>query len=65
MDENFVAKVGDFGFARAGPQGKDTAPQMTATVIGTSAYMAPEAIQRDISAKLDSYSYGVVSALFI
>ena len=33
----------------------------TQVVTGTAAYLAPEAYQHDISIKLDSYSYGVVS----
>jgi len=33
----------------------------TTTVLGTSAYMAPEAFRGDVSVKLDTFSYGVVS----
>jgi serine/threonine protein kinase len=35
----------------------------TTTVLGTSAYMAPEAFRGDVSVKLDTFSYGVVSLL--
>ncbi|KAG8301157.1 Interleukin-1 receptor-associated kinase 4 [Homalodisca vitripennis] len=33
---------------------------MTTTVIGTSAYMAPEAHRGDVSVKMDIFSFGVV-----
>jgi serine/threonine protein kinase len=33
----------------------------TTTVLGTSAYMAPEAFRGDVSIKLDTFSFGVVS----
>jgi len=33
----------------------------TTTVLGTSAYMAPEAFRGDVSVKLDTFSFGVVS----
>jgi serine/threonine protein kinase len=35
----------------------------TTTVVGTSAYMAPEAFRGDVSVKLDTFSFGVVSWL--
>jgi serine/threonine protein kinase len=35
----------------------------TTTVLGTSAYMAPEAFRGDVSVKLDTFSFGVVSWL--
>lgn len=33
---------------------------MTSIVIGTSAYMSPEAFRGDISVKLDVFSFGIV-----
>ncbi|XP_013418258.1 interleukin-1 receptor-associated kinase 4-like [Lingula anatina] len=59
LDCNMVPKVGDFGFARTG-SANPASMKMTTTVIGTSAYMAPEAVKFDISIKLDTFSYGVV-----
>ncbi|XP_014275275.1 interleukin-1 receptor-associated kinase 4 isoform X1 [Halyomorpha halys] len=59
LDENLVAKVGDFGLVKAGkPLGKVT--MYTSTVVGTSAYMAPEAFKGEISTKGDVFSFGVV-----
>lgn len=60
LDESFVPKVGDFATARLAPSGSSTTVASTKLVIGTSAYMAPEAIRFDISAKLDSFAFGVV-----
>nr|BBE08133.1 serine/threonine-protein kinase tube-like [Plautia stali] len=59
LDENLIPKVGDFGLVKAGkPVGKVT--MYTSTVVGTSAYMAPEAFKGEISAKGDVFSFGVV-----
>lgn len=33
---------------------------MTSVVLGTSAYMSPEAFRGDISMKIDVFSFGVV-----
>ena len=33
---------------------------MTQTVVGTSAYMAPEAVRGEVTVKLDVFSFGVV-----
>lgn len=33
---------------------------MTSVVIGTSAYMSPEAFRGDISVKVDVFSFGIV-----
>ncbi|XP_060082670.1 interleukin-1 receptor-associated kinase 4-like [Ylistrum balloti] len=60
LDENYVPKVGDFATVRTGPSGSSTTAVETMQVIGTSAYMAPEAIRFDVSAKLDSFAFGVV-----
>ncbi|KAK6195973.1 hypothetical protein SNE40_001288 [Patella caerulea] len=61
LDSDFVPKVADFATVRPAPQGTGlSAVQSTSLVIGTSAYLAPEALQADVSTKLDSYSFGVV-----
>lgn len=61
LDENFVPKVGDFATVRGGaPRGTGTFEVNTSVVIGTSAYLAPEAFNFDVSTKLDAYSYGVI-----
>ena len=60
LDENYQPKIGDFATARTGPMGNATAPMTTSAVIGTSAYLAPEAMNYDVSTKLDSYSFGVI-----
>ncbi|KAK9510840.1 hypothetical protein O3M35_005539 [Rhynocoris fuscipes] len=59
LDENFIPKVGDFGLARHGSSGNSTVA-LTTTVLGTSAYMAPEAFRGDVSVKMDVFSFGVV-----
>lgn len=60
LDENLQPKVGDFATARTGPRSNATAPMSTSVVIGTPAYLAPEATSFDVSTKLDSYSYGII-----
>lgn len=60
LDEDFQAKVGDFATARGGPQGNATVPLSASVVIGTSAYLAPEAMNFDVSTKLDAFSFGIV-----
>ncbi|KAK3095175.1 hypothetical protein FSP39_011056 [Pinctada imbricata] len=60
LDEHFTPKVGDFATARLAPSGCGATTAKTTLVIGTSAYMAPEAIRFDISSKLDSFAFGVV-----
>uniref|UniRef100_A0A0L8GJL1 Tyrosine-protein kinase catalytic domain-containing protein n=1 Tax=Octopus bimaculoides TaxID=37653 RepID=A0A0L8GJL1_OCTBM len=61
LDRDFIPKVGDFATARPGPMGNNTTTVSTAIVMGTSAYQAPEARLHDISAKLDSFGFGVKS----
>ncbi|XP_033647848.1 interleukin-1 receptor-associated kinase 4-like [Asterias rubens] len=59
LDDHFTAKLADFGLVRALPLGVDNTHR-TSTVIGTSAYMPPEAHFGAVSSKGDSFSYGVV-----
>ncbi|CAG5134061.1 unnamed protein product [Candidula unifasciata] len=60
LDSDFKPKVGDFATARVLPQGMASHIMKTSVVIGTAAYLAPEAISFHIHPSLDSYSFGVV-----
>ncbi|XP_037539567.1 interleukin-1 receptor-associated kinase 4 [Nematolebias whitei] len=59
LDENFVAKISDFGLTRASAKHSSTTV-MTESVVGTCAYMAPEALRGEITPKSDVFSFGVV-----
>ncbi|KAJ3596475.1 hypothetical protein NHX12_002882 [Muraenolepis orangiensis] len=59
LDENFVAKISDFGLTRASPA-RSSATVVTERVVGTRAYMAPEALRGEITPKSDIFSFGVV-----
>ncbi|KAM4734633.1 interleukin-1 receptor-associated kinase 4 [Anableps anableps] len=59
MDENFVAKISDFGLTRASTKHTSTT-MMTERIVGTRAYMAPEALRGQITPKSDVFSFGVV-----
>ncbi|XP_006865410.1 PREDICTED: interleukin-1 receptor-associated kinase 4 [Chrysochloris asiatica] len=58
LDEAFIAKISDFGLARASQKFAQTV--MTSRIVGTTAYMAPEALRGEITPKSDIYSFGVV-----
>ncbi|XP_072915647.1 interleukin-1 receptor-associated kinase 4-like isoform X2 [Hemitrygon akajei] len=58
LDALFVPKISDFGLARAASQLTQTV--MTDKVVGTTAYMAPEALRGEITPKSDLFSFGVV-----
>nr|XP_060163052.1 interleukin-1 receptor-associated kinase 4 isoform X4 [Globicephala melas] len=58
LDEDFTAKISDFGLARASEKFAQTV--LTSRIVGTTAYMAPEALRGEITAKSDIYSFGVV-----
>ncbi|XP_055973816.1 interleukin-1 receptor-associated kinase 4 isoform X2 [Sorex fumeus] len=58
LDEAFTAKISDFGLARASEKIAQTV--MTSRIVGTTAYMAPEALRGEITPKSDIYSFGVV-----
>ncbi|KAM8751812.1 interleukin-1 receptor-associated kinase 4 isoform 2-T3 [Acanthopagrus schlegelii] len=59
LDETFVAKVSDFGLTRASSKRTSTT-MMTERIMGTRAYMAPEALRGEITPKSDVFSFGVV-----
>uniref|UniRef100_A0A3B5MU60 Interleukin-1 receptor-associated kinase 4 n=1 Tax=Xiphophorus couchianus TaxID=32473 RepID=A0A3B5MU60_9TELE len=59
LDENFVAKISDFGLTRASAKHTSTT-MMTERIVGTRAYMAPEALRGQITPKSDVFSFGVV-----
>ncbi|CAI0552685.1 unnamed protein product [Linum tenue] len=58
LDNNFEAKVSDFGLAKLNP---DAYTHLTTRVMGTYGYVAPEyATSGKLSEKSDVYSFGVV-----
>ncbi|KAF3855075.1 hypothetical protein F7725_023130 [Dissostichus mawsoni] len=59
LDETFVAKISDFGLTRASAKRTSTT-MMTERIVGTRAYMAPEALRGQITSKSDVFSFGVM-----
>ncbi|XP_031478297.1 cysteine-rich receptor-like protein kinase 3 [Nymphaea colorata] len=58
LDENFTAKIADFGLARCFPLDRT---HITTAVAGTLGYMAPEyLVHGKLTEKADIYSFGVL-----
>ncbi|XAR59442.1 Non-specific serine/threonine protein kinase [Bertholletia excelsa] len=61
LDENFVAKVADFGLAHASKDGSICFEPVNTEIRGTPGYMDPEyAVTQELTERSDVYSYGVV-----
>ncbi|XP_024521972.1 receptor-like cytoplasmic kinase 185 [Selaginella moellendorffii] len=59
LEDNFQAKVADFGLAKQAPEGQTS--YVSTRVMGTFGYVAPEyAMTGHLLVKSDVYSYGVV-----
>jgi serine/threonine protein kinase len=59
LDENFNAKLSDFGLAKEGPMGDQT--HVSTRVMGTYGYAAPEYVMTGhLTARSDVYGFGVV-----
>ncbi|KAG1363196.1 putative receptor-like protein kinase, partial [Cocos nucifera] len=61
LDENFVAKVADFGLAHASRYGAIGFEPVNTDIRGTPGYMDPEyVVTQELTDKSDIYSYGVL-----
>ncbi|KAG8651284.1 probable serine/threonine-protein kinase PBL9 isoform X2 [Manihot esculenta] len=59
LDTDYNAKLSDFGFAKDGPT--DDRSHLTASILGTHGYLAPEYANKGrLTTKVDVYSFGVV-----
>ncbi|XP_074575535.1 serine/threonine-protein kinase PCRK1-like [Curcuma longa] len=59
LDENWNAKLSDFGLAREGPV--DESDHVSTVVVGTMGYAAPEYIETGrLTTKSDIWTYGIV-----
>ncbi|XP_023641140.1 probable receptor-like protein kinase At1g49730 isoform X3 [Capsella rubella] len=61
LDENFVAKLADFGLAHASRDGSICFEPVNTDIRGTPGYVDPEyVVTQELTEKSDVYSYGVV-----
>ncbi|XP_043713844.1 probable receptor-like protein kinase At1g49730 isoform X2 [Telopea speciosissima] len=61
LDDNFVAKVADFGLAHASKSSTVSFEPVNTDIRGTPGYMDPEyMVTRELTEKSDVYSYGVL-----
>ncbi|KAJ7946063.1 Receptor-like protein kinase [Quillaja saponaria] len=61
LDENFVAKVADFGLMHASKGGSICFEPVNTDIRGTPGYMDPEyVVTQELTEKSDIYSYGVL-----
>lgn len=61
LDENFVAKLADFGLAHASKNGSIFFEPVNTDIRGTPGYLDPEyVITQELTEKSDVYSYGIV-----
>ncbi|CAM9003187.1 unnamed protein product [Rhodiola kirilowii] len=61
LDENFVAKLADFGLAHASKDGSICFEPVNTEIRGTPGYMDPEyVVTQELTEKSDVYSYGVL-----
>ncbi|GFP79780.1 putative receptor-like protein kinase at5g39000 [Phtheirospermum japonicum] len=61
LDENFVAKVSDFGLAKHEDRSKLLQSHVSTRVKGTDGYLDPHYLQtRKLTRKTDTYAFGVV-----
>lgn len=61
LDDNFVAKLSDFGLAKLLERGGSTRSWTVTTMRGTPGYLAPEwLLQMSVSDKSDVYSFGML-----